>query len=65
MVRLDDRVDPGRPQIQDALDEALPGAVVLAQQIEQGPPFVPPVEMHLYGPDLARLREHGEKIGSC
>lgn len=48
--------------IQAALDEALPGAVVLAQQIEQGPPFDAPVEMHLYGPDLGRLREIGEEV---
>lgn len=64
MVQLDgpeDSIQVVR-EIQDALDEALPGAVVLAQQIEQGPPFDAPVEMHLYGPDLARLREHGEKI---
>ncbi len=64
MVQLDGPEDSIRvvSEIQDALDEALPGAVVLAQQIEQGPPFDAPVEMHLYGPDLARLREVGEKI---
>lgn len=49
-------------EVQEALDRALPGAVILAQQIEQGPPFDAPVEMHLYGPDLARLREYGDKI---
>lgn len=64
MVQLDGPKDSIRVvrEIQDALDEALPGAVVLAQQIEQGPPFDAPVEMHLYGPDLPRLREYGEKI---
>lgn len=64
MVQVDGPEDSTRVvrEIQDALDEALPGAVVLAQQIEQGPPFDAPVEMHLYGPDLARLREYGEKI---
>lgn len=64
MVQLDGPEDSIRVvrEIQDALDEALPGAVVLAQQIEQGPPFDAPVEMHLYGPDLPRLREFGEQI---
>ncbi|QDV06200.1 Cobalt-zinc-cadmium resistance protein CzcA [Planctomycetes bacterium Poly30] len=48
--------------IQAALDEAVPQAVVLAQQIEQGPPFDAPVEMHLYGPDLQRLRALGDEV---
>ncbi|MEM6672007.1 MAG: efflux RND transporter permease subunit [Planctomycetota bacterium] len=48
--------------VQAALDRALPGAVVLAQQIEQGPPFDAPVELHLYGPEFSTLREYGEKI---
>lgn len=49
-------------EIQDALDEALPEAVILAQQIEQGPPFDAPVEMHVFGPDLSRLQEVGEQV---
>ncbi len=64
LVQLDspkDSIDVVR-EVQEALDRALPGAVILAQQIEQGPPFDAPVEMHLYGPDLPRLREYGDKI---
>lgn len=64
LVQLDGPKDSIRVvrEVQEALDRALPGAVVLAQQIEQGPPFDAPVEMHLYGPDLPRLREYGDKI---
>ncbi|MGK0484304.1 MAG: multidrug efflux pump subunit AcrB, partial [Planctomycetota bacterium] len=49
-------------ELQAALDAALPQAVVLAQQIEQGPPFDAPVEMHLYGADLRRLRAIGDEV---
>ncbi|MEM1452076.1 MAG: efflux RND transporter permease subunit [Planctomycetota bacterium] len=49
-------------EVQAALDRELSDAVVLAQQIEQGPPFDAPVELHLYGPDLAGLREIGEQL---
>ncbi|MEM8712668.1 MAG: efflux RND transporter permease subunit, partial [Planctomycetota bacterium] len=64
LVQLDGPKDSLRVvrEIQDALDEALPEAVVLAQQIEQGPPFDAPVEMHLYGPDLERLRVLGNEV---
>ncbi len=48
--------------IQTALNEELPGTVVLAKQIEQGPPFDAPVEVHLFGPDLGRLRELGNEV---
>lgn len=48
--------------VQRALDTRFPGAVVLAQQIEQGPPFDAPVEMHVLGPDLARLQGIGEQV---
>jgi multidrug efflux pump len=49
-------------QIQEELDEAFPGAQILALQLEQGPPFEAPIELHLTGPDLDVLRELGEKI---
>ena len=64
LVELDGPDDSIRVvrEIQHSLDERLREAVVLAQQIEQGPPFDAPVEMHLFGPDLSRLREYGEKI---
>lgn len=64
LIQLDRPEDSLRVvrEVQDMLDWALPGTVVLAQQIEQGPPFDAPVEMHLYGPDLPRLREYGELV---
>lgn len=64
LVELDGPEDSIRVvrEIQRDLDENLTEAVVLAHQIEQGPPFDAPVEMHLYGPDLGTLREYGEKI---
>jgi len=49
-------------EVQRALDARFPGAVILAQQIEQGPPFDAPVEMHVLGPDLERLQGVGEEV---
>ncbi len=63
MIQLDgshDSVDVIR-EVQAALDAELVGTVVLAQQIEQGPPFDAPIELHLFGPDLSKLREIGEQ----
>lgn len=48
--------------VQEELDAAFPGAQMLALQLEQGPPFEAPIEMHLIGPDLDVLREQGERI---
>ena len=64
LVQLDGPKDSIRvvQDIQTALDEELPGTVVLAKQIEQGPPFDAPVELHIFGPDLARLREIGNEV---
>ena len=49
-------------EIQERLDRGLPSARFLAKQIEQGPPFDAPVELHLYGPDLPRLRAIGDDL---
>lgn len=49
-------------EVQALLDEALPGVLTLAKQIEQGPPFEAPVELHLFGPDLDRLHELGDEL---
>lgn len=64
LIQLDGPSDSIRVvgEIQTALNEALPGTVVLAKQIEQGPPFDAPVEVHLFGPDLGRLRELGNEV---
>ncbi len=46
-------------EIQNELDMTLPSARVLVRQLEQGPPFEAPVELRIYGPNLAVLRELG------
>jgi multidrug efflux pump len=48
--------------LQARLDKAFPGAQFIARQIEQGPPFEAPIELHLSGPDLDRLYELGEAV---
>ena len=45
-------------RIQQELDEAFPGTLTIAKQLEQGPPFEAPLEVRLYGPDLDVLRDH-------
>ena len=47
--------------VQKDLDNALPGAQFLALQLEQGPPFQAPIELHISGPDLDTLRDLGEQ----
>ena len=47
--------------IQAELDAALPQALTLALQLEQGPPFAAPIELRLFGPDLDKLTEYGEQ----
>lgn len=49
-------------QIQQELDRAFPGAQMIAMQLEQGPPFRAPIEVHLTGPDLEVLHSLGEEI---
>ncbi len=49
-------------QIQQELDRAFPGAQMVALQLEQGPPFRAPIELHLTGPDLDVLHTLGQKI---
>ncbi|MBL4771819.1 MAG: efflux RND transporter permease subunit [Planctomycetes bacterium] len=48
--------------LQELLDETLPGAQAIVRQVEQGPPFDAPVEMRLLGPGLPVLREMGQTI---
>ena len=64
MVQLDGPEDSVRVvrEVQERLDRDLPAARCLAKQIEQGPPFDAPVELHLYGPDLPRLRAVSEDL---
>ncbi len=49
-------------RIQDRLDVRFPEAQFIARPLEQGPPFDAPVEVHLLGPDLERLRELGDLV---
>ncbi|MCP3920202.1 MAG: efflux RND transporter permease subunit [bacterium] len=48
--------------LQRELDQSFPGAQTLARQIEQGPPFEAPVELHVTGPNLARLSAIGDEL---
>jgi multidrug efflux pump subunit AcrB len=47
--------------VQVELDRAIPAAQVIVKAFEQGPPFDAPVELHILGPDLRRLRELGDQ----
>lgn len=54
-----------RQTIQDLqrdLDGAFPDAQVLVKQLEQGPPFAAPIELELYGADMAQLRQIGNEL---
>ncbi len=50
------------PRLQRELDEAFPNAQVLVRKLEQGPPFYAPIELRLFGTDLDRLADLGERI---
>ncbi len=47
--------------LQQEMDATFPQARILVRQLEQGPPFDAPVELRIYGFDLARLRTLGEE----
>ncbi|MEM9044262.1 MAG: efflux RND transporter permease subunit [Pseudomonadota bacterium] len=49
------------PELQSALDAALPKARVLVRGLKQGPPVDAPVELRLVGPSLDGLRTLGEQ----
>jgi multidrug efflux pump subunit AcrB len=48
--------------LQAELDRAFPAAQVLVKQLEQGPPFDAPIELHIYGSDMDGLREIGNQL---
>ncbi|MBD3884597.1 efflux RND transporter permease subunit [Phormidium tenue FACHB-886] len=50
--------------LQNELDQAFPNAQILVRQLEQGPPFDAPIEVRLYGPDLAQLEQLGNQMRS-
>ncbi|MDJ0615540.1 MAG: efflux RND transporter permease subunit [Calothrix sp. MO_192.B10] len=48
-------------QLQSEMDADFPQAQILVRQLEQGPPIDAPIEMRIYGADIQRLQELGEK----
>ena len=50
------------PTLQRALDESVPNAQILLRELLQGPPVDAPVELRIYGPQLATLRELGLQL---
>ncbi len=50
------------PELQQRLDAAFPGAQIVLRLLGQGPPVDAPVEVRLYGQDLAVLRGLGEDV---
>ena len=51
-------------KIQTELDSKFPSARIIVRQLEQGPPFDAPVEMRIYGSDVAILEHLGEEARS-
>ncbi|MGI9518364.1 MAG: efflux RND transporter permease subunit [Pirellulaceae bacterium] len=56
-----DNVVPLIRSVQRELDTRFPMARVLVRQLEQGPPFNAPIELRIYGPDLAQLEQLGNE----
>jgi multidrug efflux pump subunit AcrB len=48
--------------LQQELDQAFPQAQIIVRQLEQGPPFDAPIELRLYGSDLAQLQALGDQV---
>jgi len=65
-VELDERFSKGRLALsslgQVDLDSQFPDFQPRVIQLEQGPPFDAPVELHLFGGDLIAQREAGDRI---
>ncbi|MBE9110084.1 efflux RND transporter permease subunit [Nodosilinea sp. LEGE 07298] len=57
-----DRIRATIQTLQSEMDAAFPQAQVLVKQLEQGPPFDAPIELRVYGADLAGLRELGDRL---
>lgn len=50
------------PTLQERLSEAYPEARILVRALVQGPPVNAPVEIRLVGPDIATLRDLGDRV---
>ena len=48
-------------KLQTELDTAFPTARIIVRQLEQGPPYNAPIEMRIYGSNLATLQTLGEQ----
>jgi len=48
-------------KLQTELDTAFPAARIIVRQLEQGPPFAAPIEVRIYGSNLATLQALGEE----
>ncbi|MDF1811404.1 MAG: efflux RND transporter permease subunit [Verrucomicrobiales bacterium] len=49
-------------KMQNKVDDEFVTCRVLVRQLEQGPPFKAPVEVKLFGPDIAILQKLGNKV---
>lgn len=47
--------------LQEELDDAIPSAIILAKELQQGEPLDAPVELRIYGPDLDVLKDLGNQ----
>lgn len=63
MVKTVTAADAARlvPELQQALNTALPQARIIVRDLIQGPPVAAPVEIRLVGPDLGTLRRLGDE----
>ncbi|MFN4088593.1 MAG: efflux RND transporter permease subunit [Alphaproteobacteria bacterium] len=52
------------PAVQAGLDRTFPEVEAIVRKYEQGPPFHAPVELRLYGPDLAVLVAKGRELAA-
>lgn len=50
------------PRLQKEMMQTFPDAMVLTLPYEQGPPVEAPIEVRVYGPDLAELQHLGERL---
>lgn len=64
LVQFSDGVDSRDMirRLQDKLDAEFPEARLLVRQLEQGPAFDAPVEVKIFGPDLAVLQKLGNEV---
>ena len=49
-------------KLQTELDKTFPAARIIVRQLEQGPPFDAPIEMRIYGSNVATLQSLGETV---